>query len=201
MADANSAYRLADREHLQAFEPLDLMMLEQPLAYDDIIDHAQLAHAMKTPICLDEAIRSDEDAKKALEIGACQIINIKVGRVGGYAVARRVHDVAEAYGAPVWCGGMLETGIGRAHNLHLSTLKNFRLPGDTSASDRYFYEDIVDPPFTLSPDGTLNVPNGPGIGVKPDSQRLSKMRVHHETWQVRQQFKGGGIPYGAPTNF
>lgn len=201
MADANSAYRLSDAETLKALDPLNLMMLEQPLQEDDIIDHRVLAAALTTPICLDEAIRSEEDARKAIELGSCSIINIKVGRVGGHAVARRVHDIAQAHGVPVWCGGMLETGIGRAHNLHLSTLPNFRLPGDTSASQRYFAEDLIDPPFVLNPDGTISVPDGPGIGVEPNSERLSRFRTHHEEWTIQGQRKGGGLPYGVPTSF
>lgn len=196
MADANSAYRLSDIDRLRSLDPLSLMMLEQPLAEDDMIDHRQLARAIHTPVCLDEAIRSDEDARKAIELGACSIINIKVGRVGGHAVARRVHDVAKTRGVPVWCGGMLETGIGRAHNLHLSTLPNFRLPGDTSASDRYFAEDLVEPPFRLNGDGTLTVPDGPGIGVEPDAERLERYRTYHEMWSVRGQWEGGGVPHG-----
>jgi O-succinylbenzoate synthase len=202
MADANSAYSLKDISTLKALDTLDLMMLEQPLAYDDIIDHAALAREIRTAICLDEAVHSDEDARRAFQIGACQIINIKVGRVGGHTVARRVHDAAQQFGAPVWCGGMLETGIGRAHNLHLSTLPNFQLPGDTSASSRYFEQDIVDPPFILNPDGTLNVPQGPGIGVEPDAARMQQFTTHRETWRISgQTWKGGGKPYGSPTSF
>jgi O-succinylbenzoate synthase len=201
MADANSAYQLRDLDTLKALESLNLMMLEQPLAEDDIIDHATLARALSIPICLDEAIRSDEDARKALELGACRIINIKVGRVGGHSVARRVHDVAARHQAPVWCGGMLETGIGRAHNLHLSTLPNFLLPGDTSASDRYFAQDLIDPPFTLNGDGTLSVPEGAGIGVSPNPERLKRFSTHHERWRAGQQWQGGGIPHGDPTSF
>lgn len=202
MADANSAYRLSDIDTLGGLDALNLMMLEQPLAYDDIIDHRQLAQRLRTPICLDEAIHSDADAQKALAIGACHIINIKVGRVGGHAVARRVHDIAAGFDAPVWCGGMLETGIGRAHNLHMSTLPNFRLPGDTSASDRYFAEDIIEPPFRLNDDGTLSVPDGAGIGVEPDFERLRRFSGHHETWRVQNgQWEGGGKPYGTPTSF
>ncbi len=201
MADANSAYRLSDLDRLRELDPLDLMMLEQPLAEDDLVDHRVLAQALRTPICLDEAIRSDDDARKAIELGSCRIINVKVGRVGGHARARRVHDIAAAAGVPVWCGGMLETGIGRAHNLHMSTLLNFRLPGDTSASDRYFEQDIIDPPFRLNPDGTLTVPSGPGIGVEPDEDRLQRFSSHHETWHVQTQWQGGGVPYGSPTSF
>ncbi len=201
MADANSAYRLADIDALKRLDELELMMLEQPLAYDDIIDHRTLSSAIQTPICLDESIRSEQDARQALGIGACRIINIKVGRVGGYQVARRIHDTAARQGAPVWCGGMLETGIGRAHNLHLSTLSNFSLPGDTSASDRYFDEDLIDPPFKLNRDGTLTVPSGPGIGVAPDPGQMQKFCSHRETWRLQGQWHLGGIPVGDPTSF
>ncbi|MCY0878999.1 MAG: o-succinylbenzoate synthase [Firmicutes bacterium] len=201
MADANSAYTLNDMERLKALDEWNLMMIEQPLADDDIVDHHLLAREIKTPVCLDESIRSSEDARKALELGACAIINIKVGRVGGHAMARRVHDVAQIRGAPVWCGGMLETGIGRAHNLHLSTLPNFRLPGDTSASDRYFDEDLIDPPFSLNDDGTLTVPSGAGIGVVPDGKRVARYRTHHEEWRVTGDWVRQPFPHGKPTTF
>ncbi|MCY0898176.1 MAG: o-succinylbenzoate synthase [Firmicutes bacterium] len=201
MADANSAYRLSDVDRLKALDALNLMMIEQPLAEDDIVDHSVLARALKTPVCLDEAIRSSDDARKAIQLGACAVINVKVGRVGGHQMARQVHDVAASHGVPVWCGGMLETGVGRAHNLHVSTLPNFRLPGDTSASDRYFFEDLVDPPFRLNPDGTLSVPEGPGIGVEPVPERLARFRTHHEEWRLTPHWRQGGIPHGTPTRF
>lgn len=199
MADANSAYRLADLPILKALDDLDLMMLEQPLAHDDLIDHATLARSLKTPVCLDEAIRTPEDARKAMDIEACRVINIKVGRVGGYAMARAIHDLAAKRGVPVWCGGMQETGIGRAHNLHLSTLANFRLPGDTSASNRYFVEDLVEPAFTLNEDGTLTVPAGPGIGVVPDPHRLVRYASFHE--ELTNRTPVVLVPHGVPTSF
>jgi O-succinylbenzoate synthase len=174
MADANSAYSLAHLSVFREMDSLHLMMIEQPLAEDDLVDHAELQAAIQTPVCLDESIRTDEDAEKAFRIGACRIINIKLGRVGGFSEARRIHDRARAAGYPVWCGGMLESGIGRAANLHITTLPGFSLPGDTSGSDRYWEEDLVDPPFVLGADGTMAVPQGPGLGVVPDPKRLAR---------------------------
>jgi len=174
MVDANSAYRL---DHLALFKELDrfnLMMIEQPLAYDDMWDHSRLQREIKTPICLDESVHSPEDARKAIEMGACRVINIKAGRVGGLASAKGVHDVAATQGIPVWCGGMLETGIGRAHNVHLSTLSNFALPGDVAASKRYYPEDLIDPPVEVRSDGTISVPTGPGIGYRVCEDRIAK---------------------------
>ena len=163
--DANTAYTLADARHLARLDPFDLLLIEQPLPEDDVRGHAELARLIKTPVCLDESIESARDAADAIAIGACAIVNIKPGRVGGYLEARRVHDVCRANGIPVWCGGMLETGIGRAANVALAALPGFTLPGDTSASGRYFREDITEP-FVLH-DGRLRVPDGPGIGVSP----------------------------------
>jgi O-succinylbenzoate synthase len=157
MADANSAYTLADAARLKCLDEFNLMMIEQPLAHDEIIDHAKLQAQLKTPICLDECIRSAHQAEQALAMDAGRIINIKLGRVGGFAEAKRVHDVAQAAGIPVWCGGMLEAGIGRAHNIALSTLPNFTLPGDVSASKRYWSRDIVQPPVEVTPRGTIAV--------------------------------------------
>ncbi len=165
MLDANSAYRLADVPVFQRIDATRPTQIEQPLAHDDIVDHAALQQAIRTPICLDESIHSAEDARKAIAIGACRIVNIKPGRVGGHREAKRVHDVCAARGVPVWCGGMLETGIGRAHNVHLASLPNFRLPGDVSASERYFDTELIGEPFRVLPDGTIPVPTGPGIGV------------------------------------
>lgn len=165
MLDANSAYTLADTPIFQRIDATRPMMIEQPLAHDDIVDHATLQRAIRTPICLDESIHSGEDARKAIAIGATRIVNIKPGRVGGHREAKRIHDVCVEREVPVWCGGMLETGIGRAHNVHLASLPNFRLPGDVSASERYFDTELVAEPFRLSPDGTIPVPTGPGIGV------------------------------------
>jgi len=170
--DANAAYTLSDLPVFRSLDRLDLLMIEQPLHHDDLLDHAKLQRELSTDLCLDESIRSAADAAAALELGACRIVNIKQGRVGGVLEAKRVHDVAFARGAPVWCGGMLETGIGRATNLALAALPGFRLPGDTSASSRYFTEDLTEP-HVLAPDGTMAVPTGPGIGVTPDPQRLA----------------------------
>jgi o-succinylbenzoate synthase len=171
--DANAAYRLADLPVFEELDALDLTMVEQPLGHEDLLEHAALARRIATPICLDESIRSAADARAALELGACRIVNVKQGRVGGLLESRRVHDVAREHGAPVWCGGMLETGIGRAANLALAALPGFTLPGDTSASDRYWAEDLT-PPFVLDPDGTMAVPKGPGLGVEPIPERLAE---------------------------
>ena len=170
--DANAAYELSDLAVFRSLDPLDLLMIEQPLHHDDLVEHAKLQRELATDLCLDESIRSAADAAAALELGACRILNVKQGRVGGLLEAKRVHDVARAQGVPVWCGGMLETGIGRATNLALAALPGFSLPGDTSASSRYFAEDLTEP-HVLAPDGTMAVPAGPGIGVTPDPARLA----------------------------
>ena len=162
MCDANSAYSLADLDRLKALDEFDLLMIEQPLAWNDILDHVQLQKVLRTPICLDESILDGEDARKAIEAGACRIINIKLGRVGGYTEALQVHDVCRDRNIPVWCGGMLETGIGRAHNVALSTLANFRLPGDVSASKRYFRKDLIEPEVEVDPQGRIHVAAGCG---------------------------------------
>jgi o-succinylbenzoate synthase len=180
MVDANSAYRLSDAPLLQELDRYDLMMMEQPLAHDDIAEHAKLQPQLATPICLDESIRSSDDARHAIELGACRIINIKLGRVGGHVEARRVERVCRENNIPVWCGGMLEAGIGRAHNIALSTLAGFSLPGDVSASARYWAEDIIDPPVTVSPRGTITPPSGAGIGFAVKRERidaLTKRRI------------------------
>jgi O-succinylbenzoate synthase len=166
MADANSAYTLADVERLVDLDEFALMMIEQPLAHDDLVDHALLQQRLRTPICLDESVSSLAMARAALALGSGQIINIKPARVGGLTVARAIHDLCLERGVPVWCGGMLETGVGRAHNVALASLRGFVLPGDISASARYFEEDIVEPPFEILGDGTMAVPEGPGIGVE-----------------------------------
>ena len=171
MADANSAYTLDDADRLAELDALDLMMIEQPLAHDDVLHHARLQERLATPICLDESIHSVRDAELALELGACRIINVKPGRVGGFGESRRIHDLCRARGVPVWCGGMLESGVGRAHNVALATLPGFTLPGDISASRRYWERDIVDPEFEIV-DGTLTPPEGPGIGVRPALDRI-----------------------------
>jgi O-succinylbenzoate synthase len=183
MADANAAYRLADREHLVQLDEFGLLMLEQPLDYDDLLDHAALQKGLKTPICLDESIKTREDARKALDIGACKIINIKPGRVGGLLNAKRIHDLCRERGAPVWCGGMLETGIGRAANVALASLPGFVFPNDISASARYWREDIIEPPFVLERDGTITVPTGPGLGVHVVPERLQKVTTRREIFQ------------------
>ncbi|MFM1654515.1 o-succinylbenzoate synthase [Brevibacillus sp. B_LB10_24] len=174
MADANSAYTLDDVGIFEQLDEMNLMMIEQPLAHDDIFDHAKLQRQLKTPICLDESIHSCEDARKAIELGSTRIINIKVGRVGGLSEAKRIHDLCREHGVPVWCGGMLESGIGRAHNIAITSLPNFSLPGDTAGSSRYWQEDIIDPEVVVSPDGTIPVPAGPGIGYRPVPELLDK---------------------------
>lgn len=181
MADANSAYTLNDSDRLKQLDQFNLMMIEQPLAHDEIIDHARLQAALRTPICLDECIRNAHQADQAIRMGACRIINIKLGRVGGFAEAKRVHDVCEKSGIPVWCGGMLESGVGRAHNVAMSTLPGFTLPGDVSASKRYWKRDVVDPWVEVSPDGLITVPDGPGFGYNLDLDFLKSVRARQET--------------------
>jgi O-succinylbenzoate synthase len=178
--DANAAYSLADAGTFRDLDAYELLMVEQPLHHEDLIEHAALQSQIATDICLDESIRSAAAAAAALELGACRLINIKQGRVGGLLEARRVHDVARAQGAPVWCGGMLETGVGRAANLALAALPGFSLPGDTSASARYFAEDLTEP-FEMATDGTMAVPTGPGIGVEPRPERLKVCTLRVET--------------------
>jgi O-succinylbenzoate synthase len=178
--DANAAYTLADAPIFRAMDPLGLLMVEQPLHHDDLVEHAKLQGRIATDLCLDESIRSAADAAAALELGACRIVNIKQGRVGGLFEARRVHDVSRAMGAPVWCGGMLETGVGRAANLALAALPGFTLPGDTSASARYFTDDLT-VPFEMAADGTMAVPQGPGIGVEPRPDRLDACTLQVES--------------------
>jgi O-succinylbenzoate synthase len=180
MVDANSAYTLEDWPLLKQLDGFYLMMIEQPLGWDDLYSHVQLQKELDTPICLDECIHTEEQARAAIELGACKIINIKLGRVGGYTVARRIHDLCQQHGIPVWCGGMLESGIGRAHNIALSTLPNFTLPGDVTASKRYWEEDIIDPEVTVSPQGTIRVPLGPGIGFEPRRDLIEKITVRKE---------------------
>jgi o-succinylbenzoate synthase len=177
--DANAAYTLEDIDTFRALDAFELLMVEQPLHHEDLVNHATLQRQIGTDLCLDESIRSASDAEAAISLGACRIVNIKQGRVGGVLEAQRVHDVAASHGVPVWCGGMLETGIGRATNLALAAMPNFRLPGDTSASRRYFTEDLTEP-FELAPDGTMAVPNGPGIGVEPDPARLEAATIRVE---------------------
>ncbi len=181
--DANSAYTL---DHAPLFREMDafkLMMVEQPLAWNDIVDHVALQKQIGTPVCLDESIHSVDDARHALDLGACRIINIKVGRVGGHAQALAIESHCRARGVPVWCGGMLESGIGRLHNVHLQTRPGFTLPGDTSASARYFEEDLIDPEVTVSPRGTVAVPEKPGIGHEIVWSRVDKATLHTQSWK------------------
>jgi o-succinylbenzoate synthase len=178
--DANSAYRLDDLEHLRQFDNFNLLMIEQPLWNDDLYYHAQLQRQIKTAVCLDESIRHARDATAALETGACRIINIKVGRVGGFSEARKVHDVCHKHDIPVWCGGMLESGIGRAHNIALSTLENFRLPGDVSSSKRYWKEDIIEPEVMVSPQGFITVNEAPGTGYRVREDLIERFTVRKE---------------------
>ena len=181
MGDANSAYKLADVPLFQQLDRFNLMMLEQPLAYDDIFDHAVLQRQIQTPVCLDESIRSAEDATHAIALESCRIINVKLGRVGGHAEAKRIEQIARDNEIPVWCGGMLESGIGRAHNIAMSTLAGFTLPGDVSASERYWEEDIIDPPVMVSARGTITPPDSPGIGFAVNRPRIEALTVREET--------------------
>ena len=180
MVDANSVYRLDDWPLLKQLEGFYLMMIEQPLGWDDLFSHVELQKKLNTPICLDECIHTFEQAQAAIALGACKIINIKLGRVGGYTVSRQIHDLCQNHGMPVWCGGMLESGIGRAHNIALSTLPNFTLPGDVAASRRYFHPDIIEPEVTVSAQGTICVPHGKGIGFEPQLDRIEKLTVRTE---------------------
>jgi len=181
MVDANAAYTLDDADRLAELDQFGLMMIEQPLDYEDVSDHARLQARLATPICLDESIHSPRVAKDAIDAGACRIINIKPGRLGGFLESIRVHDLCAAHGLPVWHGGMLESGIGRAHNIHLSTLPNFTLPGDVAASKRYFVPDLIVPPVEVAPDGTIGVPTGAGIGVAVDLERTARATLRAET--------------------
>jgi len=180
MADANSAYSLDDVALFRELDRFDLMMVEQPLAHDDIFDHAELQRQIKTPICLDESIHSAADAKHAISLGSCKIINVKLGRVGGHGEARRLEQVCRAKDVPVWCGGMLEAGIGRAHNIAMATLPGFSLPGDVSASSRYWSEDIIEPPVTITEKGTIVAPERPGIGFEIKRDRIDRVTTRLE---------------------
>jgi O-succinylbenzoate synthase len=190
MVDANAAYTLADAHHLAELDQYELMMIEQPLDYDDIADHAALQRQLRTPICLDESIKSVHAAEHAIAAGACRIINIKPGRVGGYGESIRLHDLCAGHGVPVWHGGMLESGIGRAANIHLSTLPNFSLPGDIAASGRYFEPDLIDPAIEVARDGTIPVPRGPGLGVKVVGDRVERATLRHAAFDVPVQTRG-----------
>ena len=177
MGDANSAYTLDDIDKLRSLDEFDLMMLEQPLPYDDIIDHAKLQTQIKTPICLDEPIKSPDDARKAIELRSGKIINLKNGRVGGHTQSKLIEEICRNAEIPVWCGGMLESGIGRAHNIAISTLAGYTMPGDVSASKRYWHEDVIEPAVEVSPQGTITAPEGPGIGFKVKRDRIEKVAV------------------------
>jgi O-succinylbenzoate synthase len=179
--DANSAYTLADEQHLKSFDRFRLLMIEQPLWADDFYFHARLQKQLDTALCLDEAIRSPRDAEAALELGACRILNVKVGRVGGFSNAIAIHDVAGRFNIPVWCGGMLESGVGRAHNIALSTLPGFKLPGDVSASRRYWREDIIEPEVVVSPKGTIAISEMPGRGYDLRPELIEKLTVRKQT--------------------
>jgi O-succinylbenzoate synthase len=180
--DANSAYQIeADAPLLKLLDDYNLLMIEQPLAPGDLLDHAKLQRELRTPICLDESILSLTNARHAQELGACRIINIKLGRVGGYSEAKAIQSFAQEHDMPVWCGGMLEAGIGRAHNIALSTLPGFTLPGDVSASERYWEEDIIEPPVTVSREGTIKAPTGHGIGYEVNEARIEALTVRRET--------------------
>jgi O-succinylbenzoate synthase len=181
MADANSAYTLNDVPLFRALDQFNLMMIEQPLSHEDMLDHAELQRQVRTPVCLDESIHGSDDARHAISLGSCKIINIKLGRVGGHREARRVERTCRELDTPVWCGGMLESGIGRAHNIALSTLEGFSLPGDVSASARYWAEDIIEPPVQVTPRGTIIAPTGPGIGYEIKRARIDTLTVRRET--------------------
>jgi len=178
--DANGAYSLNDKETLKKLDEFDLLMIEQPFPPYDLWDHSQLQKELKTPLCLDESILSVDTARKAYEMGSCRIVNIKVGRVGGITEAIKIHDFCQEKSIPVWCGGMLESGIGRAHNLHLATLPNFKFPNDLSASKRYYAQDLIEPPVEVSSRGTIKVPDLPGIGVFPQEKRIKKATLKQE---------------------
>jgi O-succinylbenzoate synthase len=192
MVDANAAYTVADADHLARLDRFDLMMIEQPLDYDDIADHAALQRRLTTPICLDESIKTVGIARDAIAAGACRIINIKPGRVGGFAESIRLHDLCASHRIPVWHGGMLESGIGRAANVHLSTLPNFSLPGDIAASRRYFDPDLIEPQIEVAADGTIGVPTAPGIGVtiradRVEAATLRKLEVRSQKSEVKAE--------------
>lgn len=198
MVDANAAYTLADAAHLATLDRFGLMMIEQPLDDDDIRDHAVLQRQIETPICLDESIKTVRDAEQAIAAGACRIINIKPGRVGGFGESIRLHDLCSARGVPVWHGGMLESGIGRAANIHLATLPNFSLPGDIAASKRYFEPDMIDPPIQVTPDGTIAVPDGPGLGVSIVEERVERATVRRAVFSAPLRGMTGAVPAAAP---
>jgi O-succinylbenzoate synthase len=189
--DANSAYRLEDAMHLKRLDQFGLLMIEQPLYWDEIHAHARLQALLETALCLDECISNSRHAAAAIELGACRIINIKLGRVGGHTEARRVHDLCSTLGVPVWCGGMLETGIGRAHNIAMSTLPGFTLPGDVSASRRYWDQDIIEPEVEVTPRGTIHVPQTPGLGYKVRRDAIARLTVRAKHWKAPTALHAG----------
>jgi len=184
--DANSAYTLSDSAHLKTFDQFKLLMMEQPLQWDEIHAHAKLQRMIGTALCLDECITNAMHASTAIELGACRIINIKLGRVGGHSSAQQVHDVCQEHAIPVWCGGMLESGIGRAHNIAMSTLPNFTLPGDVSASQRYWHEDIIEPEVEVTPNGTIPVPRDPGLGFTVKRAFVDHLTTRSKSWKENQ---------------
>jgi O-succinylbenzoate synthase len=184
--DANSAYTLDDIALFKKMDEFDLLLIEQPLGYEDIFDHSKLQRELKTPVCLDESIHSLDDTRAAIELDSCRIINIKPGRVGGFTESKYIHDYCASMNVPVWHGGMLESGIGRAGNVALASLQNFTLPGDISASKRYYKEDIVEPEFVVNIDGTMDVPDKPGIGVEVNMKMLKKVSVRNEVFKANK---------------
>lgn len=194
MVDANSAYRLEDAPVLRQLDGFDLMMIEQPLSWDDIYLHSLLQRQLRTPICLDECIHNAGHAQAAIEMHACGVINIKLGRVGGHCEAKRVHDVCLQKNIPVWCGGMLESGVGRAHNVAMSALPGFVLPGDVSASQRYWAEDIIEPEIEVQPDGTIRVPTTRGLGYNVRIKRVEQLTVRKQEWSATAQVPVGAVP-------
>ena len=180
--DANGDYSLEDIPHLKQLDDFDLLMLEQPFPPYDLLDHSRLQEQVDMPVCLDESIPSLTASRQAIEMESCRIINIKVGRVGGIVEARKIHDICLENRIPVWCGGMLESGVGRAHNVHLATLPNFLFPHDISASKRYYVQDIVEPAFDITSQGNMEVPQGPGIGVEPQEDRIKKATIRFEVF-------------------
>jgi o-succinylbenzoate synthase len=190
--DANSAYRLTDISLLEQLDEFNLTYIEQPLEWNEIYQHAELQRRLKTAICLDECIHNLRDAEAAIELGACKVINIKLGRVSGHTEARKIQAYCMEHSVPVWCGGMLESGIGRAHNIAMSSLPGFVLPGDVSASKRYWEEDIILPPVEVSPEGTARVPDSPGLGFTVNKRRIEKLTVREEEWKASQSV--GAVP-------
>jgi O-succinylbenzoate synthase len=187
MVDANSAFGLKDIPLLRRLDRFGLMMIEQPLAHDDLVDHARLQREIETPICLDESIHHVEDVRKAHELGSCRIINVKLGRVGGFTEAIKMNEYCVRHGIPIWCGGMLESGVGRLHNIAMSALAGFVLPGDVSASKRYYAEDTIRPPVTVTPKGTIRVPDGPGMGCELNSELIERATVRKQEFALRQR--------------